>query len=172
MAWDPATQKEVWRGVGGGGIGGGTLTTAGNLVFQVIQQGGRLVVYSADKGEVLLDVATGQTGNMGPPITYMLDGKQYISFLGGNPGGGGGAGPAAVDTSIVRPPPEIPGGVKVNVPVPGGAPGPGGYPAANPTPPPAAAPALPAAGGRGGATAAPRIPSRMYTYVLDGKATQ
>ena len=140
--------------------------------------GGRLVVYSADKGEVLLDVATGQTGNMGPPITYMLDGKQYITLLGGNPGGGGGAGPAPVDTSIVRPPPEIPGGVRMNVPVPGGAAGPGGYPTSTPPVPAAATggapplPQAPPAGGRGGAAPAPRIPSRMYAYVLDGKATQ
>ncbi len=95
MAWDPVKQKEVWRGAGGAGGGGGTVTTAGNLVFQVIQQGGRLVAYSADKGELLLDIATGQTGNMGPPITYMLDGKQYVTLLGGNPCGGGGSGPAA-----------------------------------------------------------------------------
>jgi hypothetical protein len=66
MAWDPVKQKEAWRGAGGAGGGGGTVTTAGNLVFQVIQQGGRLVAYSADKGELLLDISTGQTGNMGP----------------------------------------------------------------------------------------------------------
>ena len=41
------------------------MTTAGNLVFQVIQQGGRLVAYTADKGELVLDITTGQTGKHG-----------------------------------------------------------------------------------------------------------
>ncbi len=82
MAWDPVTQKERWRVPGGGSIGGGTVTTAGNLVFQVVPDG-RLMAYSADKGEKLLEIQTGLRGGMAPPITYQLDGKQYISFLGG-----------------------------------------------------------------------------------------
>ena len=82
MAWDPATQKERWRAPGGGGIGGGTVTTAGNLVFQVIPDG-RLVAYRADTGEKLLDIKTGLRGGMGPPITYEIDGKQYVSLMGG-----------------------------------------------------------------------------------------
>jgi quinohemoprotein ethanol dehydrogenase len=82
MAWDPVTQKERWRAQGGGSIGGGTVTTAGNLVFQVIPDG-RLVAYSADKGEKLLEIQTGLRGGMGPPITYQLDGKQYIALMGG-----------------------------------------------------------------------------------------
>jgi quinohemoprotein ethanol dehydrogenase len=41
------------------------------------------VAYSADKGEKLLDVNTGLRGGMGPPITYEVDGKQYISLMGG-----------------------------------------------------------------------------------------
>ncbi|HEY7389513.1 MAG TPA: PQQ-dependent dehydrogenase, methanol/ethanol family [Bryobacteraceae bacterium] len=82
MAWDPITQKERWRANGGGSIGGGTVTTAGNLVLQVVPDG-RLMAYSADKGEKLLEVQTNLHGGMGPPITYMLDGKQYVTFLGG-----------------------------------------------------------------------------------------
>jgi len=82
MAWDPATQKERWRAPGGGGIGGGTVTTAGNLVFQVIPDG-RLVAYRADNGEKLLEIKTELRGGMGPPITYELDGKQYVSLMGG-----------------------------------------------------------------------------------------
>jgi hypothetical protein len=41
------------------------------------------MAYSADKGDKLLDAATGQTGGMGPPMTYLLDGKQYVAFMGG-----------------------------------------------------------------------------------------
>jgi len=82
MAWDPVMQKERWRAQGGGSINGGTVTTAGNLVFQVISDG-RLVAYSADKGEKLLDIQTGLRAGMGPPMTYMLGGKQYIALMGG-----------------------------------------------------------------------------------------
>src|SRR5215831_2846166 len=81
QAWDPVRHRLVWRADGGGGIGGGTVTTAGNLVFHVIQDG-RLMAYSADKGEKLLEVQTGRTG-VAPPITYEVDGKQYVALLGG-----------------------------------------------------------------------------------------
>jgi len=82
LAWDPVTQKERWRVPGGGGIGGGTVTTAGNLVIQVLNDG-HLLAYSADKGEKLLEIQTNMRGGMGPPITYQLDGKQYITLMGG-----------------------------------------------------------------------------------------
>jgi quinohemoprotein ethanol dehydrogenase len=80
-AWDPVNQKLAWRAPGGGGIGGGVVTTAGNLVFQVINDG-RLLAYSADKGDKLFELQSGRTG-MAPPITYQVDGKQYVAFMGG-----------------------------------------------------------------------------------------
>lgn len=83
LAWDPVKQKEAWHTVGGGGLGGGTVTTGGNLVFQVIPDG-RLVAYRADTGEKLLEIKTGLRGGMGPPITYEVDGKQYVSLMGGS----------------------------------------------------------------------------------------
>ena len=94
VAWDPVAQQMRWRQPGGGGIGGGTLTTAGNLVFQVINDG-RLLVYSADKGEKLAEIQTGLRSGMGPPITYRLDGKQYVALMGGvgAAAAGGNAGP-------------------------------------------------------------------------------
>src|SRR5262249_10832504 len=82
VAWDPVNQKERWRTHGGGAVGGGTVTTAGNLVCQVLLPG-HFVAYSAEKGEKLLDIETVLRGGMGPPITYMLDGKQYVSLMGG-----------------------------------------------------------------------------------------
>ena len=81
-AWDPALQKERWFAPAGGQSGGGVISTASNLVFQVTPQG-RLIAYTADAGVKLLDIPTGQTGGMGPPISYLLDGKQYIALLGG-----------------------------------------------------------------------------------------
>jgi PQQ-dependent dehydrogenase (methanol/ethanol family) len=81
QAWDPVNQKLVWRADGGGGIGGGTVSTAGNLVFQVMNDG-TFRAYSADKGEKLFEAKTGRTG-MGPPITYEAGGRQYVAFMGG-----------------------------------------------------------------------------------------
>lgn len=77
LAWDPIEQKEVWRYQHAGPWNGGTLATAGNLVFQgnVI---GELVAYSADKGERLWSFAT-QTGITAGPVSYELDGEQYVS---------------------------------------------------------------------------------------------
>ena len=59
---------------------------------------GRLRAYTADKGEQLLDIALPLTSGVGPPMTYQLDGKQYIAVMagtgnmGGRGGGGGGGG--------------------------------------------------------------------------------
>jgi quinohemoprotein ethanol dehydrogenase len=93
-AWNPATQKEVWWAPGGGNTDGGVLTTATNLVIQSTPQG-HLMAYTADKGEKLLDLTLPQTAGVGPPMTYMLDGKQYIAVMAGTGqvgGGGGGRG--------------------------------------------------------------------------------
>jgi len=93
-------QEMRWRRPGGGGIGGGTLTTAGNLVFQVLGDG-RLIAYSADTGNKLLDLQTGLRSGMGPAITYRLDGQQYIALMGGvGTVGGGNAGPGNQATSF------------------------------------------------------------------------
>jgi len=101
LAWDPVTQTERWRAPGGGRSGGGTVTTAGNLVFQAINDG-RLLAYSADKGAKLLEIQTGLRGGMAPPITYVLDGRQYVALMGGS-GQAGGGGEAAQDgTSAPR----------------------------------------------------------------------
>jgi hypothetical protein len=95
-AWDPATQKERWFAMGGGNTDGGVLTTASNLVIQTTPQG-RLRAYTADKGQQLLDVALPLTSGVGPPMTFLLDNKQYIAVMAGtgatgNRGGGGGRG--------------------------------------------------------------------------------
>ena len=103
VAIDPVTQKERWRNPGGGGSGGGALATASGLVFQVVNDG-RLLAYIAEDGRKLLEIPTGQ-GGMGPPITYELDGTQYISFMGGTGqagrGGGGAARPPRLYTFVL-----------------------------------------------------------------------
>ena len=84
LAWDPVTQREAWRVEHDGPWNGGTLTTAGNLVFQGTADG-KFVAYRADNGERLWDFPT-QTGVVAPPMTYAIDGEQYISV---NVGWGG-----------------------------------------------------------------------------------
>jgi PQQ-dependent dehydrogenase (methanol/ethanol family) len=84
LAWDPATQKEAWRVEHKGPWNGGALSTAGNLVFQGTADG-NLVAYRADSGEKLWEFPT-QTGVVAPPITYEIDGEQYVSV---NVGWGG-----------------------------------------------------------------------------------
>jgi quinohemoprotein ethanol dehydrogenase len=90
LAWDIVNKKERWRAPAGGGSGGGTVATGGNLVFQVVPDG-RLIAYTADKGDKVFEIQTGLRGGMGPPITYMLDGKQYVAMTGGQGSGRGGA---------------------------------------------------------------------------------
>ena len=109
-AWDPATQEEIWFGLGGGQSGGGALSTAGSLVFQVVNDG-RLLAYSADEGERLFEIITGQRGGMSPPMTYELDGKQYVALIGGTGpigGRGGGRGGRGRGTAEPTAPPAFP----------------------------------------------------------------
>jgi PQQ-dependent dehydrogenase (methanol/ethanol family) len=100
LAWDIVNQKERWRAPAGGGSGGGTVATGGNLVFQVVPDG-RLMAYAADKGEKVLEIQTGLRGGMGPPITYILDGKQYVALAGGQGGQGGRGGPPVAPKLLV-----------------------------------------------------------------------
>jgi hypothetical protein len=151
VAWDPVMQKERWRAPGGGGIGGGTVTTAGNLVFQVVNDG-RLMAYSADKGEKLLEIQTGLRGGMGPPITFMLDGKQYVALNGGTGqaagGGGRGATPPAAGRGAEALPPDLAGAAAQ-----------AGQRGAAPAPAVAPAPA----------SATTTVKPRLLVFVLDGK---
>lgn len=102
VAWDPIAGKERWRGLSAGFNQGGTLSTAGNLVFASVNT--RLIVYRADNGDVLMDITTGLS-QMGPPMTFMLDGKQYVAIAGGPPGGGGrGAAPGGAAPGAAQAP--------------------------------------------------------------------
>lgn len=78
IAWDPIQQKEVWRQEHVAPWNGGTLTTAGNLVFQGTADG-RFIAYNAKTGEKLWENPTG-TGVVAAPSTYEVDGKQYVSI--------------------------------------------------------------------------------------------
>ena len=78
LAWDPVKQKEAWRVEHVAPWNGGTLTTAGNLVFQGTADG-RFVAYSATTGEKVWESPTG-TGVVAAASTYMLDDQQYVSI--------------------------------------------------------------------------------------------
>jgi len=108
IAWDPVAAKEKWRGLSAGFNQGGSLSTAGNLVFSSVNT--RLLAYRADTGEQLLDLQTGLS-QMGPPMTFMLDGKQYLVVAGGPAqagGGRGGAGRGAPPAAGAPPAPARP----------------------------------------------------------------
>jgi quinohemoprotein ethanol dehydrogenase len=81
LAWDPILQKERWRVQYRSMWNGGTLTTAGNLVFQGTADG-RFVAYSADKGTKLWEYHVG-IGVMGSPMTYEIGGVQYVAVMAG-----------------------------------------------------------------------------------------
>ena len=85
MAWDPINQKEVWSIPQDTVWNAGTLTTAGNLVFQG-RSDGHFLAYDAISGEVLWDFDVG-LGVSAPPITYKIGGRQYLSLLVGWGGG-------------------------------------------------------------------------------------
>ena len=78
IAWDPVQKKEIWRQEHVSPWNGGTLTTAGNLVFQGTADG-RFIAYNATTGDRLWETPTG-TGVVAAPATYRVDGKQYVSI--------------------------------------------------------------------------------------------
>jgi quinohemoprotein ethanol dehydrogenase len=81
LAWDPVAQKEVWRAQYTGPWNGGTLTTAGNLVFQGTAHG-TFVAYRASDGQRLWETPA-PTGIIAAPVTYELDGEQYVAVMAG-----------------------------------------------------------------------------------------
>lgn len=81
VAWDPVQQKQAWAIERPGPWNGGTLATAGNLVFEGTA-GGRFEAYRADSGEKLWSFDA-QTGVMAGPITYTVNGEQYVAVEAG-----------------------------------------------------------------------------------------
>jgi quinohemoprotein ethanol dehydrogenase len=81
LAWDPVAGREVWRAEHAGPWNGGLLSTAGNLVFQGTA-GGEFIAYRASDGAQLWSFPT-QTGVIAAPMTYTVDGRQYVTVLAG-----------------------------------------------------------------------------------------
>lgn len=81
IAWDPVKQKEVWSHDYITMYNGGTLATAGNLVFQGTADG-RFVAYRAKDGQSLWETPA-NTGVMAGPMTYKVNGEQYVAVAAG-----------------------------------------------------------------------------------------
>jgi quinohemoprotein ethanol dehydrogenase len=84
VAWDPLQQAARWTVPYEHIHNSGTLSTAGNLVFQGTADG-RVLAYAADTGETLWERQV-SSGVVAGPISYSVDGEQYVAF---NVGWGG-----------------------------------------------------------------------------------
>jgi alcohol dehydrogenase (cytochrome c) len=81
IAWDPVAKKKVWGIKEDLPFLGGALSTAGGLVFYGNQQG-ELKALDAKNGTVLWTFHVG-TGILQSPVTYLVDGKQYLAVVAG-----------------------------------------------------------------------------------------
>jgi alcohol dehydrogenase (cytochrome c)/quinohemoprotein ethanol dehydrogenase len=88
QAWDPVAGKTVWKGEVNQGPTGGAVATAGGLVFQGGGASQEFRAYDAKTGEKLWSMNV-QTGVVAAPITFEVDGQQYVAVsVGGNQTGG------------------------------------------------------------------------------------
>ncbi|WP_276306897.1 PQQ-dependent dehydrogenase, methanol/ethanol family [Novosphingobium sp. PC22D] len=92
VAWDPVRQKEVWSVAHPTLQNGGVLATAGGLVFEGTGVG-RFEARDAGNGKLLWSFEAND-GIIAGPISYRLDGTQYVAVLAGY-GGGFGLGEGA-----------------------------------------------------------------------------
>lgn len=77
-AWDPVENREVWR-FETGSQNGGALSTGGGLVFW--GTGDRMVALDARSGAQLWETTVG--AGTATPVTYELDGRQYLTIMAG-----------------------------------------------------------------------------------------
>ncbi|HSG88246.1 MAG TPA: PQQ-dependent dehydrogenase, methanol/ethanol family [Pseudomonadales bacterium] len=80
-AWDPVAQREVWRVQHSGSWNGGLLSTAGDLLFQG-RADGMFGAYRASDGEPLWETPV-YTGVIAAPVTFEVDGEQYVTVVAG-----------------------------------------------------------------------------------------
>jgi len=99
VAWDPVARKAAWHVDLRYPWNGGTVSTAGNLVFQGTADG-QFTAYRADTGEKLWSAET-QAGVLAGPISYEVNGEQYVAVEAGWGGAFGlAAGELARDAHI------------------------------------------------------------------------
>jgi quinohemoprotein ethanol dehydrogenase len=87
VAWDPVAQKSVWEyPLPGWWDHAGVLSTAGGLVFQGTDTG-LLRVHDARDGRLLKEIDTGSS-IIAAPMSYAIDGLQYVAVMAAWGGGG------------------------------------------------------------------------------------
>ena len=101
VAWDPVKQVARWTIEQPWPWNGGTLATAGNLLFQGDPYG-VFRARAADTGKELWSFDA-QRGIMAGPVTYRVNGEQYVAVLAGY---GGSMGMATQSDWMRRPPPN------------------------------------------------------------------
>jgi len=79
VAWDPVANKKVWGIKEDLPFNGGTLSTGGNLVFSGNLHGDFRAI-DAKTGKVLWSKNLGSGIGAGP-VTYSVDGKQYVAIV-------------------------------------------------------------------------------------------
>ncbi|HCD53469.1 MAG TPA: PQQ-dependent dehydrogenase, methanol/ethanol family [Balneolaceae bacterium] len=98
MAWDPVKQEAAWVVEQNNIWNGGLLTTASGLVFQGTADG-KITAYRGSTGDLIWE-ADLQTGILSSPVTYLVDGVQYLTVI---TGWGGGYGMKNKHTNAVLP---------------------------------------------------------------------
>ncbi|MFP4004646.1 MAG: PQQ-dependent dehydrogenase, methanol/ethanol family [Alphaproteobacteria bacterium] len=86
LAWDPVRGRAAWAFQHWGHWNGGMLATAGGLVFQGGGDG-LMRAFNAETGDMLWS-APAQTGIIASPVTYEIDGQQYVTIAAGWGGAG------------------------------------------------------------------------------------
>lgn len=81
IAWDPIKQKAAWRVRYSTVPNGGTLATAGNLVFQGTYDR-KFLAYRANDGKLLWSAPTGANVIAGA-VTYRVKGVQHVAIVAG-----------------------------------------------------------------------------------------
>ena len=81
VAWNPVTQKAAWKVFHPTYVDGGVMATAGNLVFQGTVEGA-FSAYDARNGRPLWSFAT-HVPMIAAPISYLVNGRQYVTVLTG-----------------------------------------------------------------------------------------
>jgi quinohemoprotein ethanol dehydrogenase len=83
LAWDPVQQKEIWRVPSPTVWNGGVLTTAGNIIVQG-DGAGFVQILEAQSGRKLWSFDA-QSGIVAAPISFSVNGKQYLTLVTGSP---------------------------------------------------------------------------------------
>ncbi len=79
QAWDPVARKAVWESPRGARATSGAMATGGNLVFMGNSNGNQLAAYNATDGTQLWTFDA-QSAVYSAPITFEMDGEQYLAW--------------------------------------------------------------------------------------------